>query len=82
MFEVIKAFRDSKNNGHLYEVGDTYPIPGHKPTKARVEELVKGKNKFGVAFLKEIADPKKADNKISDGEDVNSLQTLNNELEE
>lgn len=55
MYEVIKAFRDSKNNDHLYEVGDTYPVPGYKPTKARIEELVKGKNRFGVAFLKEEA---------------------------
>lgn len=59
MFEVIKAFRDSKNNDHLYEVGDTYPVSGYKPIKTRIEELVKGKNKFGVAFLKEEADPNK-----------------------
>lgn len=57
MFEVIKAFRDSKNKDHFYEVGDTYPESDYKPTKARIEELVSGKNKFGVAFLKEMAEP-------------------------
>ena len=55
MFEVIKAFRDAKNDNYFYGVGDTYPVSGYKPTKVRIEELAKGKNKFGVAFLKEIS---------------------------
>lgn len=83
MFEVIKAFRDSKNNGHLYEVGDTYPVSGYKPSKTRVEELVKGKNKFGAAFLKEIPDPKKGDGKTPDGGESNApSQTPDDEIKE
>lgn len=60
MFEVIKAFRDSKNKDHFYGVGDTYPVSGYEPTKARVEELARGKNKFGVAFLKAMAESQTA----------------------
>lgn len=63
MFEVIKAFRDAKNDNHFYDVGDTYPVPGYKPTEARLKELAKGKNKYGVAFLKEVADPKGGEGK-------------------
>lgn len=53
MYEVVKAFRDAKNDNHYYAVGDTYPVSGYKPTKARIEELVKGTNKLGMVFLKE-----------------------------
>ena len=58
MFEVIKAFRDAKNDNHFYDAGDTYPVPGYKPTEAGLKEIAKGKNKYGVAFLKEVADSK------------------------
>lgn len=56
MFEVVRAFRDYKNNDHYYAVGDTYPVPGYKPTKARIKELVEGTNKNGKVYLREIAD--------------------------
>ena len=58
MFEVVKAFRDAKNNDHYYAVGDTYPVAGYKPTKARIDELVKGTNHTGMVFLKEIKEQK------------------------
>lgn len=54
MYEVVNDFYDSKNDNHLYEVGDKYPISGYKPTKARIEELAKGKNKYGKVFIKEV----------------------------
>lgn len=54
MFEVVRAFYDSKNNDHLYKVGDTYPVPDYKPTKARIEELVNGTNANGKVYLKKI----------------------------
>lgn len=57
MFVVIKAFRDAKNKEHFYDVGETYPVEGYTPTENRIKELAKGKNKYGVAFLKEIPDP-------------------------
>lgn len=61
MYEVIRAFRDSKHNDHLYEVGDSYPASGSKPTKARIEELLKGTNKYGRVYLREVEDPKNPD---------------------
>lgn len=61
MYEVIRAFRDSKHNDHLYEVGDSYPVSGSKPTKARIEELLKGTNKYGRVYLKEVDETKTSD---------------------
>lgn len=57
MFKVVSDFRDAKNNDHLYKVGDEYPVAGaSKPTKARIEELAKGKNKYGKVFIEEVRD--------------------------
>lgn len=39
MYEVVRRFRETKHDGHIYEVGDTYPKDGAKATKARLEEL-------------------------------------------
>jgi len=57
MFKVVSDFRDAKNNNHLYKVGDEYPVDGHKPSKARVEELAKGKNKYNRVFIEEVVVP-------------------------
>lgn len=54
MYEVVSDFYDAKNNNHLYKTGDEYPVNGYKPTKARVEELAKGKNKYAKVFIKEV----------------------------
>ena len=53
MYKVVSDFRDAKNDNHLYRVGDEYPVAGYKPSKARIEELAKGKNKFGKVFIEE-----------------------------
>lgn len=58
MYEVVRAFRDSKNDDHYYGVGDTYPVSGYKPTKARIEELVKGTNKNGKVYIKKVEEDK------------------------
>ena len=63
MYEVVRRFRDTKNNDHVYEVGDTYPVSGYKPNKGRIDELVKGTNKYGKVYLKEI----KEDNPSGEG---------------
>lgn len=57
MFKVVSDFRDAKNNNHLYKVGDEYPVAGYKPSKARVEELAKGKNKYNRVFIEEVVAP-------------------------
>lgn len=54
MYKVVNDFRDAKNDNHLYRVGDDYPVAGYKPTKARIEELAKGKNRLGKVFIEEV----------------------------
>ena len=56
MYQVVRAFYDSKNKNHLYEVGDGYPVEGYKPTKKRIEELVNGTSKNGKVYLEEVAE--------------------------
>lgn len=60
MYKVVSDFRDAKNDNHLYRVGDEYPVAGCKTSKSRIEELAKGKNKFGKVFIEEVpANPAK-----------------------
>lgn len=66
MYEVVKAFRDADNNYHFYGVGDTYPVSGYKPSKARIEELVKGTNKNGEVYLKALKKRKSASDNVSE----------------
>lgn len=59
MYKVIRQFYDTKTE-HMYNVGDTYPIEGHRLSKARAEELLKGSNRYGKIYLEEIkVSPKK-----------------------
>lgn len=50
-YKVIRRFRELKHDGHIYEVGDTYPMKGEKATKARLEELSTTKNKCSMVFI-------------------------------
>lgn len=73
MFEVVRAFRDAKNDNHFYKVGDEYPVAGaSKPSKARIEELAKGKNKYGKVYIKEVAETSNEDNNTEETEDTNT----------
>lgn len=54
MYKVVRRFIDLKHNEHLYEVGDTYPVEGSKPTKARINELLNGTNKNGQVYIAEV----------------------------
>ena len=56
MYVVINPFYDSRNNNYLYEAGDTYPAPGYKPTKARIEALSSTANPVGRVFIREEKD--------------------------
>lgn len=53
MYKVISRFYDLKNNEHLYEVGDIYPVEGYKVPKNRIKEL-KGDNPYDRAFIEDI----------------------------
>lgn len=73
MFEVVRAFRDAKNDNHFYKVGDEYPVAGSsKPSKARIEELAKGKNKYGKVYIKEVTETSDEKNNTEDTEDTNT----------
>ena len=52
MYEVIKGFMDLQDDNHLYEVGQTYPRSGYKPTDERIAELSGSNNKRGKPLLK------------------------------
>lgn len=54
MYLVIRRFHDTVNIDHVYEVGDTYPVDGYKPTKARINKLLNGTNKYGQIYLQEL----------------------------
>ncbi|MBR1751846.1 MAG: hypothetical protein IJ740_13430 [Ruminococcus sp.] len=51
-YEVIKLFTDLKDNNYLYNVGDTYPREGYKPTNERIDELLGSGNKQGTPLIK------------------------------
>jgi hypothetical protein len=57
-YQVVKRFKDVKHDGHIYEVGDTYPKKGEKAKKARLEELSTDKNKYDQVFIEEVIEDK------------------------
>lgn len=69
MYKVIKAFHDLKDfktdksgkitEYHYYEVGDTYPRQGIKPSDARIEELSGSANQQREPVIQEVSDEKK-----------------------
>lgn len=58
MYKVLHDFIEKNHDGHVYRVGDTYPVAGKKLVKARATELTKVHATYGVAFLKEVEAPK------------------------
>lgn len=53
-YEVVNRFKDTEDNGIIYEVGESYPKDGHKPTKKRIGELTKLHPKYKVVFIEEV----------------------------
>ena len=54
-YKVVRRFKEEKHDGHVYEVGDSYPKEGSRATKARLEELATKKNKYEQIFIEEVA---------------------------
>lgn len=54
MYKVVSTFRDLKQDGHIYHVGDAYPKEGTKATKARFEELSTTKNAHKQIFIEKV----------------------------
>ena len=59
MYRVIKAFRDLKDNNHVYYVGDTFPRNGVEVGAERIAELSSDKNLQGVPLIEEVAEKPK-----------------------
>lgn len=53
-YKVIRSFKELKHDGHIYEVGDTYPKKGSKATKARLKELSTTNNKYQKVYIEEV----------------------------
>ena len=59
--KVVSRFKETRHDGHIYEVGDNYPVEGKKATKARLEELSTTKNKYNQVFIEEVAETPKVE---------------------
>jgi hypothetical protein len=63
LYKVINRFIDKEDNDTLYEVGEVYPKGDFKPTKKRVEILLKKHPTYNCKFIEEIKEEKKPSNK-------------------
>ena len=45
IYKVINKFTDLEDSGYVYQIGDTYPRAGYKPSDRRIEELSNYTNK-------------------------------------
>lgn len=52
-YSVIVRFRDLKDGGHIYNIGDAFPRDGSSVSEERISELASKKNKVGVPLIKE-----------------------------
>ena len=62
-FPVKYAFRDTQDNGFIYELNSEYPRDGYEPTQKRIEQLG-GKNKHKKVYIDagaEVKEEKKDD---------------------
>lgn len=63
-YKVIKFFHDLQDTVntkggeicHAYNVGDTYPREGYKPSAARIAELAGSDNRQGVPLIELLED--------------------------
>lgn len=60
MYKVIKFFTDLQDNGHPYNVGDTFPREGKVVTSERLAELTGSNNKLGEPLIALEEAPKAA----------------------
>lgn len=66
MYKVTNKFKENQHEGHIYNVGDTYPVEGKRLVKSRAEQLLKVHPTYKVAFLEavEVETPKTSDEKV------------------
>ena len=68
MYKVINRFQEKNHDGHVYEVGDSYPADGEKLVKTRADFLTKVHNEYKVAFLEVVEEAKKPASKQTNKE--------------
>ena len=56
MYRVIYAFNDLNDNSRSYRVGEEFPRPGLRVTKARLKELSTDENKAGIQLIEYVPD--------------------------
>lgn len=60
MYKVIEHFTDLQDNGHPYNVGDTFPRSGLSVSDGRIAELAGNYNKRGIPLIELVKEePKK-----------------------
>ena len=57
-YKVIRRFKETNHDGHIYEVGDVYPKKGERATKTRLEALSTTKNNYKKIYIEEVETPK------------------------
>lgn len=55
-FKVICSFADSKDNNHIYNVGDIYPRDGFMADDERINALSTNENRHGTVFIEKVKD--------------------------
>ncbi|MFJ5768143.1 termination factor Rho [Lysinibacillus sp. NPDC093210] len=55
-YKVVQRFKEVKHDGHIYEVGEQYPVEGKRATRARITELSTAENKYKQIFITETSD--------------------------
>lgn len=54
MYKVIERFKDLQDKNYFYDVGDTFPRKGKRPSKARIAELLGSDNRRGRPVIAEV----------------------------
>lgn len=62
-YKVVSSFFDKEDNNRLYEVGQSYPRTGYKPSKERIDMLSTNKNSESTIFIKEVVTKRKTSTK-------------------
>lgn len=55
MYQSLTVWRDL-TDGHLYKPDETFPHDGGKVPAERIESLLNGKNKAGIALIRLVED--------------------------
>ena len=58
MYKVIKSFTDIQDDGHKYNVGDTFPRDGVDVSQARLDKLAGSLNRQGTPLIKKVVEEK------------------------